>query len=123
MKNRFDINKKILEHCPNYYKIINTEFYENDLITEKLIKVYEEFVFSVDIKNKEALKKLENIDKILNKYCNDIHFKKELQKSIIEIKIKRDIKNVLEFIVDKILEIFERYTEGYTRNIYISRWI
>ena len=49
--------------------------------------------------------------------------KKELQKGIVEIKIKRDIKDVLSYIVDKILEIFERYTEGYTRNIYISRWI
>ena len=37
-------NKLILTHCPNFYKIINFEFSEDDKITAKLIELYKEFI-------------------------------------------------------------------------------
>ena len=38
-------NKIILKHCPNFYKIINFEFLEEDSISAKLIGIYENFIF------------------------------------------------------------------------------
>ena len=35
-------NKQILKYCPNFYKIINFDFFEDDHFTEKLIAIYEE---------------------------------------------------------------------------------
>ena len=45
-------NKQILRHCPNFYKIMNFEYFEDDKLSEKLLDVYEEFVFKVDLNNK-----------------------------------------------------------------------
>ena len=49
MKNSYLYNKKLLEYCPNFDKIINADFYEDDQITKKIIKIYEDFIFSVDL--------------------------------------------------------------------------
>lgn len=123
MQNNYLYNKKILEYCPNFDKIINSDFYEGDYITGRLIKIYEEFVFNVDLKNKEDIEKLKEIDTLIKKYLDDYHFRGELRKNLLEIKVSQDVQNVVTFIVNKLIEIFHNYKEGYTRNIYIPRWI
>ena len=52
-------NKIILSHCPNFYKINDFSFYEDDYISAKLIEIYREFIFSVDIDNSDEINKLE----------------------------------------------------------------
>ncbi len=121
--NQFLENKKILSYCPNYYKIINEEFDEDDIVTGKLIQIYSEFVFSVNINKKEDLEILEKINEAIGKYFSSDDFKKELTKSIVEMKVKKDIDNVLSYIVKCINKAYEKYLESYTRNIYIPRWI
>mgnify|MGYP003308419335 CR=1 FL=1 len=37
-------NKIILKHCPNFYKIINFEFADDDRITSKLIEIYKDYI-------------------------------------------------------------------------------
>ena len=32
-------NKEVLKYCPNFYKIVNFVYDENDYITDKLIKL------------------------------------------------------------------------------------
>ena len=32
-------NKQILKHCPNFYKIVNFEFFEDDKLSEKYRKM------------------------------------------------------------------------------------
>ena len=41
----------------------------------------------------------------------------------VNIKIRKDSKNVLKEIIKSILKIFDNYEEYTTRVIYISRWI
>ena len=36
-------NKEVLKYCPNYYNIVNFDFSENDLISEKLISIYKSY--------------------------------------------------------------------------------
>ena len=123
MKNSNLYNKKILEYCPNFEKIINADFYEDDHITKKIIKLYEDYISSADIANKENLEKVVELDKIINKYLEDYHFRGELQKSLTEIKVTSKVKDIVDFIVTSIIGIFNNYKEGYTRKIYIPRWI
>lgn len=115
-------NKKILQSCPNFYKIINFDFYEEDYITKKLIEIYKEYIFRVNIDNKEELELINQIDLILNKYIDDYYFRNEMKLSLKEIRVKED-SDVLKEIIKSILKCFSLYEEGYTRNIYISRWI
>lgn len=123
MKNSYLYNKKVLEYCPNYNKIINADFYEDDHMTKKIIKIYEDYVFSTDIADKDNVNKLVKLDTIIYKYLEDYHFRGELQKSLTEVKVTNKVKDIVDFIVSSIIEIFNNYKEGLTRKIYIPRWL
>ncbi|MCH5167684.1 MAG: hypothetical protein J1F35_07355 [Erysipelotrichales bacterium] len=115
-------NKQILKHCPNFYKILNFEYLEDDKLSEKLLDVYQTFVFKVDIKNNQEVAKLEQLDSILCKYIDDYFFRKELKTEMKKIKVRKD-EDILTAIVNWIIRVFDNYEVGYTRNIYFSRWI
>ena len=82
-------NKQVLKHCPNFYKIMDFEYYEDDVLSEKIINVYHDFVFKVDINNKKSITKLEQIDFIINKYIDDYFFRKELKAEMSRIRIRK----------------------------------
>ena len=115
-------NKEVLIHCPNFYKISNFSYKEDDYISEKLISVYKEYIFSVDISKSESIRKIHNLDQVISKYIDDYYFRKELKCSLRELRVKKE-DNILMVIVDYIIKIFNKYEDGFTRNIYISRWI
>lgn len=115
-------SQEILKYCPNYYNIINFDFNENDLISEKLIAVYKNFLFSISKNDLEDLEKVQELDKVLSNYINDYLFRSTLQKEIITVKVKKDT-NIIKSLVDAIIRIFTNYEEYTTRKIYISKWI
>ena len=59
-------NKIIIENCPNFYKIINFDYFEGDYFTINLINVYRKFIFQVDEINEENLAKIRKVDMILD---------------------------------------------------------
>lgn len=115
-------NKIILEYCPNYYKIKNYDFDENDFLTLKIINIYEDFIFDIDIKNENDITKIKELDKILGKYIEDYNFRKDVKQSLMNIRVRRE-SNIINVIVDHLINFFENYEDGYTRNIYFARWI
>lgn len=118
-----DRNKQILNLCPNFYKIIEFTPYEEDKISAKLIKLYQRYIFDIDINNPEDVESVKQLDHVINKYINDYLFRKEMQKQIVNIKVRKDAKNILKEVIKSILKIFDNYEEYTTRVIYISRWI
>lgn len=118
-----NINKQIISLCPNFYKIIEFTPYEDDVISEKLIKLYQQYIFRIDITNKEDIEEVVRLDYVISKYIDDYLFRKEMQKQILNIKIKKDAADKLKEIIRSIIRIFNNYEEYTTRVIYISRWI
>ena len=116
-------NKQILKYCPNFYRIINFEFFEGDVFTERLITIYEDFIFSVNIANDEEIRLITQVDKVLAKYIDDYLFRKEMKAGLMNLKVRKDVDNLLVVIVKNIIKIFERYEEDTTRKIYLARWI
>ena len=55
-------NKLIIENCPNFYKIINFDYFEEDYFTANLIKIYRDFVFSIDPSSEEEITKVKETD-------------------------------------------------------------
>ena len=115
-------NKTILKYCPNFYKIKDFDIEEDDYITLKLITIYEDYIFNIDVKDNESLTKIKKLDKILAKYVDDYTFRKEIKNGVLNIRVKRG-SDVIETIINNLLSLFEKYEEGYTRNIYFARWI
>jgi hypothetical protein len=116
-------NKIILNNCPNFYRIVNFDYFEDDYVTEKLIKIYEDFIFKIDVSNSEEIKMVKKIDYVLGKYIDDYLFRRKMQTEIYNVKIRKSCTDVLRAVVESIIAIFNRYEEETTRNIYISRWI
>ena len=117
-----DNSKEILNHCPNFYKIVNFDFFEDDNFTASLIKIYREYIFSVNPLDTEKIKKVEQIDLVLAKYIDDYIFRKTMKYELSKIKIE-DKTDLLQKLINSILGIFDKYEEGKTRNIYSARWI
>ena len=116
-------NKLILKHCPYFHKIINFEYSEDDNISYKLIDMYKNYVFSIDINNEEDIQRVEKIDYVLNKYIEDYFFRKDIRNRILNIRVKKDANNLLKNLVDGVIRAFDSYEMDYTRNIYFARWI
>ena len=115
-------NKLVLKHCPNFYKIVNFEYLEDDRISEKLINIYKDYIFDINLDNTRDVELIEKIDVVLNKYIDDYYFRKEMQRDLLKIRVKAS-DNFLRGIVEGIVTAFETYEQGYTRNIYFARWI
>ena len=93
------------------------------MVTKRLIRIYQDYIFRIDITKEEDVSYVKQLDSVLNKYIDDYLFRKEMQKQILTIKIKKDAKDVLKEIIKSIINIFNNYLEYTTRVIYISRWI
>lgn len=102
---------------------MNFEPMSGDLITNKLIRIYGEYIFKIDINDEEAVKSVIELDRVLDNYLNDYGFRRELQQKIVKIKLKRDVKNPLREFISHIIKIFYDYEEYTTKVICISRWI
>lgn len=123
MENSFLKNKIIIKYCKDYYKIINERFSELDVMSDRVIQVYQSFIFSVDPRDKIELKRAIALNNSIVKYFEDREFRKELSNSLKTLKVPKGTKNVLLFVVNTILQIHTKYMDGYTRNLYIPRWI
>lgn len=117
-----DKSKQIIENCPNFYKIVNFDYFEDDNFTASLIKIYRTYIFSIDPLNEEELNKVITLDKVLAKYIDDYIFRKTMKFELTQIKITNK-DDLLQKLVNSILGIFEKFEEGRTRNIYIARWL
>ena len=115
-------NKTILKNCPNFYKIKNYEFEENDYITLKIIGVYEDYIFNISENKEDEINKIKLLDNILGKYIEDYDFRKEMKKGLLNLKVRRG-SNIIEIIVESLISLYSNYEDSYTRNIYFARWI
>lgn len=116
-------NKIILSYCPNFNKIMNTDFLEGDNISQELVKIYKKFIFSIDISNIEDINNVKEIDKIMGKYVDDYYFRKTFQERLVNVRVKRSATDVIRAIVLSIIDLFKGYEDETTRIIYISKWI
>ena len=116
-------NKQIIDYCPNYYKIINFNPIMEDGITSRIISMYQEYIFNIDLNSEEDINEIKELDAALAKYIDDYSFRKEVQRQIREVKVKKDAKNIIKAFIEAIIRIFVNYEDYTTRVIYISRWI
>ena len=94
-----------------------------DSLALKLLDIYQNYIFEIDIENSEEIKIVEKLDFLLNKYLEDYFFRKDMNSRLLNIRVKKSSRNIIKNIVEGVIEAFESYEMGYTRNIYFARWI
>ena len=123
MKNSYLDNKVVLKYCPDYYRIIHEEFSELDYMTDKIITIFQSYIFRIDITDKSALKKVGMLNKAVARYIDDREFKTLLTSALTSLKVSKKETDVIGIIVKTIIDEYKKYMEGFTRNLYIPRWI
>ena len=94
-----------------------------DELTERIIRMYQEYIFRINIHNEDEVNEIKELDAAVAKYIDDYSFRKEVQRQIMSIKVKNDCKDIIKYFIDAIIRIFSTYEDYTTRVIYISRWI
>lgn len=123
MENRFLENKIVLNYCKDYYRIINEEFSSIDIMSDKIIRIYQTFIFSIDVKNKSDIKKISELNNAVVRYFDDREFKKMLTNFLMSLKVSKKETDVMRYISEAIIKEYNKYMEGFTRNLYIPKWI
>ena len=77
----------------------------------------------INVRNKEALKKAVKLNTAVARYFDDREFRTLLNNYLTGLKVSKSEKNVISFIANAINKQYEKYMEGFTRNLYIPRWI
>ena len=123
MENRYLENKIVLKYCKDYYRIINEEFSEFDYMTDKVIQIYQTYIFSINTRKKEELSRATALNTAVVRYFDDREFKTLLNNFLSSLKVSRKETDLVSYIAKAIIKEYEKYMEGFTRNLYIPRWI
>jgi len=123
MENRYLENKIVLKYCKDYYRIINEEFSDLDYMSGKVIQIYQTYIFNINARNKTELKRATDLNTAVVRYFDDREFRKILNNFLSSLKVSKKETDIIGYIVFNIIKEYEKYMEGFTRNLYIPRWI
>ena len=101
---------EIINSCPHYYSIINTNFDNDDAVTKKLILEFREEIFNISSNNDGTFNRLRVLDLVMNEYA---------QKGVF-YRYTRDYfynnRNNIDILYDNLLfvliELFKEYASG-----------
>lgn len=108
--------KKILDCCPYYDDIVNSDIVYEDDFSVDLIDWYRDLIFSCDGDNNDDIKVVRDIDRCMYLYINDNKYRKGIRK-IINFNLD-DYK-----IVNKILDFTDKYEINEILNITTEKWL
>lgn len=115
--------KKILNCCPYYDDIINSDVDYEDELSYDLIDWYKDLIFSCNANNEEEIKIIKLIDRSMYLYVNSYKYKIGLKKIIdikdIDLNSDKSIKNLIK----KIINYTTKYENNEILNITNGRWL
>lgn len=115
-------NKEVLKYCVNYYDIINFEPIKGDNITPTMVNLYKKYIFSTDLTHEDVIN-LQNVDRAMKKYIDDCIFRKDMQDSVLNIKVPEGTDDILKLFIDNVISFYTNYEMFTSRKIYVSKWI
>lgn len=114
---------EVLKYCVNYRSIINCDFSEDDELTKKIIEIYEEHIFKIDISDKKQVKFAKELDEAIKFYISDYRFEKELKNTLdIPSIVKKNFKLKQDLLV-YIVEYYKEYKLKRIEKPVVTQWI
>ena len=108
--------KKILECCPYYDDIINSDIIYDDETAIDVIDWYKDLIFSCDGNNDKDIRVVRDIDRCMYLYVNDNKYRKGLNKCI-DLSLDNDV------IISSILRYTNMYEDNEILYITSTKWL
>lgn len=106
-----------LKDCPNYDKIVNFLYEENDTISKLLIHCYQEYSFTIK-SNKSRL----HIDEIMNLYTDKGDFYKFIQ-NYFDVSKSNELFDSYDKLIIKLNRLYKTYEEEKLKKVKNARWL
>lgn len=102
---------------PNYDKIVNFLYEDNDLISKLLIDNYQEYL--THIKNKRSKKE---IDELMNCYTEKEEFYKKVQ-AYFNLEENHELLDSYDKVIRKLRNVYKEYQKEKFRIMKNARWL
>ena len=111
----------ILSKCPNYDSISNYVYLATEDIVKVIIESYQDYVFSIDIDNKEELHFLEQVNYTLDKFMADFNFAKALKEYVVK-HYEENKTSLTKELMQMMVEFTSHYEEESLKHISNTVW-
>lgn len=109
--------EEVLVCCKNYDEIVNFHFSSYDFVTEKLISVYQDYLFQIDPSDAKMLQMAKQLDQIMYVYITTPNFYQFVQKSY-----QMDTCLFFEDVSD-IIALYHDYIKEEMKYLNQTKWI
>jgi len=106
---------EVIESSPNYDKIVNFLYEDNDIVSKLLIDYYRQYLFNIK-SNKNKL----NIDNIMNIYTDKEDFYKYIQEYFIN---SDEIYDTYDRAIRLLNKLYRQFEYERIRKIKNARWL
>ncbi len=118
------MNDTLRKCCRNYNIIVNCEFLDDDLFSQKLVEFYKNAVNRAVNSDEKTLSRLSNFDRVMRKYIDDYNFSKKLRNSVDISSILYSKIDLTDAVLDYAVDFSSKYNDSeIDEPIVTTRWI
>lgn len=116
------MNEELKKICKNYNTIINCEFLDDDLFSQKLVEFYKNAV-SRGSSDSNSLTKISKYDRVMRKYIEDYSFSKKLRNSVDVSSILMSKVDLTDAVLEYAVDFSNKYDDDIEEPVINTRWI
>lgn len=102
---------------PNYDKIVNFLYEENDIISKYLIECYQEYIFNIKNKKSKLI-----IDDVMNEYIKKEEFYKYVFNHF-NPSFSSELYDSYDKVIRKLINLHKEYETNTLKKINNTRWL
>ena len=116
------MNEELKEICKNYNVIVNCEFLDDDLFSQRLVDFYKNAVSRSGC-DSNSLNKISKYDRVMRKYIDDYNFSKKLRNSVDVSSILTSKIDLTDAVLEYAVDFSNKYDDDIEEPVINTRWI
>ena len=116
------MNEELKKICKNYNVIVNCEFLDDDLFSQRLVDFYKNAV-SRSGSDSNSLSKISKYDRVMRKYIEDYNFSKKLRNSVDVSSILMSKVDLTDAVLEYAVDFSNKYDDAIEEPVINTRWI
>ena len=116
------MNEELKKICKNYNVIVNCEFLDDDLFSQRLVDFYKNAVSRSGC-DSNSLNKISKYDRVMRKYIDDYNFSKKLRNSVDVSSILTSKIDLTDAVLEYAVDFSNKYDDDIEEPVINTRWI